>query len=484
MRKIAFWLSLVLLFIIPWEDTVSINTTGNPDDAASLTKFVGLGLAGLWFATMLLEGRFRKFHRFHAVVFFFFLVNIYSYLWSPNQYDTSYKVKTYAQILLLVLIFWELYQKPSEVRAGLQAYVLGGYVLIINTLVNYISGVSSVEYETRFAATGVNAVESAVLLLLGLPFAWYLFCTANKQKDRFFRAVNIIFLPLSIFATFLSGSRTSLFAIIPPLLFIFWPKKITISIVLRNETEACVDQSLVAEIRARYERVLESIESAARSAGRAADSVRLVTVTKTHPLETVRAAIEAGVRDLGENYAEEAAAKITAIGPMPGLRWHMIGHVQSRKADLVAAHFDMLHSLDSLKLAQRLNRFAGEAGRKLPVLFEVNVSGEESKFGYPAFDLPQWEALWAEVEQVLALPNLEIRGLMTMPPFADVPEQSRPFFRKMRALQEYLSRQFPPGSWDELSMGTSADFTVAVKEGATLVRVGTAILGARQYPGG
>ncbi len=245
-----------------------------------------------------------------------------------------------------------------------------------------------------------------------------------------------------------------------------------------------MDQSLVAEIRARYERVLESIESAARSAGRAADSVRLVTVTKTHPLETVRAAIEAGVRDLGENYAEEAAAKITAIGPMPGLRWHMIGHVQSRKADLVAAHFDMLHSLDSLKLAQRLNRFAGEAGRKLPVLFEVNVSGEESKFGYPAFDLPQWEALRAEVEQVLALPNLEIRGLMTMPPFADVPEQSRPFFRKMRALQEYLSRQFPPGSWDELSMGTSADFTVAVKEGATLVRVGTAILGARQYPGG
>jgi PLP dependent protein len=245
-----------------------------------------------------------------------------------------------------------------------------------------------------------------------------------------------------------------------------------------------VDQALVDEIRVRYLHVMQQVAAAARSAGREPASVRLVTVTKTHPLETVRAVIAAGARDLGENYAEEALEKIQAVGAVDGLRWHMIGHVQGRKAELVAAHFELLHSLDSLKLAGRLDRFAGEAGRRLPVLLEVNVSGEASKFGYPAWDEEHWLALREEIRQIALLPNLEIRGLMTMPPYSEIGEESRPFFQRMRSLQVFLQEYFPQVTWNELSMGTSADFTVAIEEGATLVRVGTAILGTRQAAGG
>jgi PLP dependent protein len=240
-----------------------------------------------------------------------------------------------------------------------------------------------------------------------------------------------------------------------------------------------MDQTLVQGIRSRYQQVCEQIETAALRAGRATGSVRLVVVTKTHPLETIQAAIAAGIRDLGENYAEEAAEKIRTVGPLDGLRWHMIGHVQSRKADLVAENFNYLHSLDSLKLANRLERFAADAGRKLPVLLECNVGGEESKFGYAASTPEQWDTLRVEAEKIIQLPHLEMRGLMTMPPLYNDGELTRPFFRRLRELREYLSKQVPAASWDELSMGTSADFVVAVEEGATFVRVGTAILGHR-----
>jgi pyridoxal phosphate enzyme (YggS family) len=236
-------------------------------------------------------------------------------------------------------------------------------------------------------------------------------------------------------------------------------------------------------IHERYFQVLERIKQATQAAGRPAGTARLIVVTKTHPLESVQAAIEAGARDLGENYAEEAVAKIAAIGPGDGLRWHMIGHIQSRKASLVAGHFNMAHTVDSLKLATRLDRFAAEAATRLPILLEVNLSAEDSKFGYPAWDSANWDALRPEFEQIAALPNLEICGLMTMPPFADHPEASRPFFKRMRSLQTFLAKTLPWVSWQELSMGTSLDFAVAVEEGATLVRVGTAILGKRKAAG-
>lgn len=235
----------------------------------------------------------------------------------------------------------------------------------------------------------------------------------------------------------------------------------------------------IAAIRANFEKVSERIERAAQSAGRAAGDACLVVVTKGQPVEVIRAAAEAGARLLGENYPEESLPKIEALGRAIPIQWHMIGHLQSRKSAIVADHFDLLQTLDSLRLAERLERQLAERGRSLPVLLEFNVSGEESKFGWPAWDEAQWPALIPEVEQLMAFPHITLRGLMTMPPLYDDPEQTRPFFVRLRRLKEYLSRHFAALSLDELSMGTSADFEAAVQEGATLVRVGTAILGPR-----
>jgi PLP dependent protein len=239
---------------------------------------------------------------------------------------------------------------------------------------------------------------------------------------------------------------------------------------------------LVAPIRERTTRVLNAIAAAARKGGREGKAVRLVVVTKTQPVEIVRAAIEAGAQILGENYAEEAADKIARLGPQSGVEWHMIGHVQSRKAQLVAQHFNLVHSLDSLRLAERLNRCAGEVGRRLPVLMEFNVSGEKSKHGWAAAEETQWPDLLAELQALASLPNLKVRGLMTMPPLSSDPEAARPYFQKLRRLQGFLAGRVPEADWQELSMGTSADFVVAVEEGATLVRVGQAILGPRPTP--
>ena len=238
---------------------------------------------------------------------------------------------------------------------------------------------------------------------------------------------------------------------------------------------------LVSSIRENYQSTLDQIASAARNSSRDPGDVRLVVVTKSQPPEVVQAAIEAGVRILGENYPEEAVRKIQSLAGQSGVEWHMIGHVQSRKARLVADHFALLQSLDSLKLAQRLDRFVGEANRLLPVLLEFNVGGEESKAGWNASDESKWEALFSEVASILELPNLRVHGLMTMPPLETDPEDSRRFFQRLRQLRDRLASEFPQADWRELSMGTSADYPVAVEEGATLVRVGTAIVGARKY---
>ena len=238
---------------------------------------------------------------------------------------------------------------------------------------------------------------------------------------------------------------------------------------------------LVASIRENYLFTLDQIAASARKSGRPPEDIRLVVVTKSQPLEVAQAAIEAGVRILGENYPEEGVTKIQSLDHQSGVEWHMIGHVQSRKAKLVAEHFELLHSLDSLKLAQRLDRFSAESGRILPVLLEFNVGGEESKSGWDASDDSQWENLLPDVQSILDLPNLRVHGLMTMPPLETDPEDSRRFFQRLRLLRDHLSSAFPQADWRELSMGTSADYTVAVEEGATLVRVGTAIVGARKY---
>ena len=238
---------------------------------------------------------------------------------------------------------------------------------------------------------------------------------------------------------------------------------------------------LVYSIRENYFRTLNNIADAARKSNRNPNEVRLVVVTKSQPVEVAQAAIEAGVQILGENYPEEGVMKLQSLTGQSGVEWHMIDHVQSRKARLVADHFALLHSLDSLKLAQRLNRFAGERNRKLPVLMEFNVGGEESKYGWNASEESQWEMFLPEIASLLDLPNLRVHGLMTMPPLGTEPEDSRRFFQRLGRLRDYLASQFPQADWHELSMGTSADYGVAVEEGATLVRVGTAIVGTRNY---
>lgn len=234
--------------------------------------------------------------------------------------------------------------------------------------------------------------------------------------------------------------------------------------------------ALSDSIRERYEQTLARIAAAEKRAGRATGSTKLVVVTKSQPREVVEAAVEAGVKILGENYPEEAVGKIQAIGAA-GVEWHMIGHVQSRKAGLIPENFSLLHSLDSLKLATRLDRFA--AGRVLPVLLEFNVGDEASKFGWSASDETRWPALLAEIDIILKLKNLRVRGLMTMPPLFTEPERARPYFQKLRRLRDLLAGRFPSADWSQLSMGTSADFEAGVEEGATLVRVGTAIVGPR-----
>jgi pyridoxal phosphate enzyme (YggS family) len=214
----------------------------------------------------------------------------------------------------------------------------------------------------------------------------------------------------------------------------------------------------------------------------------LVAVSKTFPADVVLAAYEAGVRHFGENRVGEGISKITALEPYISDQlptWHMIGHIQSRKASRVVEYYDYVHSVDRLKIARRLSRCAEEAARNVPVLIECNVSGESSKYG---FALENWEqdearqsAFFAAVEQVLALPALDVRGLMTMPPYVEDPEEVRPLFVSLRLLRDALRERFPSVSWHQLSMGMTNDFEVAVEEGATIVRIGRGIFGPRSY---
>ena len=227
------------------------------------------------------------------------------------------------------------------------------------------------------------------------------------------------------------------------------------------------------------QRVLERIEHAASISGRSPQSIKLVVVTKKQPLELIHAVIESGICYLGENYPDEALPKIDALSAYQQIKWHMIGHVQSRKAELVSFKFDYIHSLDSLKLAERYDRFAALHHRKLPVLLQFNVSAEETKSGWDAWDKQQWIQLIPDLEKIVAMQNLRIHGLMTMPPYTENPEDARPYFVRLARLRDYLATRFPHSDWSELSMGMSGDYEVAIQEGATWVRIGQAILGPR-----
>ena len=225
-------------------------------------------------------------------------------------------------------------------------------------------------------------------------------------------------------------------------------------------------------IAANIDHVRSIIAESALRVGRAPEEITLVAVSKTMPVDLVQMAYNLGVTDFGENRVQEALPKIAAFHPQ-GLRWHMIGHLQSNKAGKVVSPFYCVHSVDSLHLAQTLSRHAGEQEKSLPVLLQVNVSGEASKEGMPLAEAPEL------ARQIVALPHIQVDGLMTIAPLVEDPEQVRPEFRKLRLLREQLRTELPQCSWQHLSMGMTDDYPIAIEEGATIVRIGRAIFGER-----
>ena len=231
-----------------------------------------------------------------------------------------------------------------------------------------------------------------------------------------------------------------------------------------------------AETRERLAQINGRIAAACARAGRSASEVTLVAVGKTVSAERICAAIQCGVHVVGENRVQEAADKIPRIAAATTGRtidWRLIGHLQSNKARRGVELFTAIDSVDSYKLAERLDRLAGEIGRRLPILIEVNLGGESSKSGLDSDDVLQ------VVQQIHGLSNLELKGLMTVPPYLDPPEEARPYFRRLRELRD-ASRSAAGEGFNDLSMGMSNDFEIAIEEGATMVRIGTALFGPRQ----
>jgi len=221
----------------------------------------------------------------------------------------------------------------------------------------------------------------------------------------------------------------------------------------------------------------EKILQAGKRSDRNPSEIALMAVTKTHPPARIREAYEAGLRLFGENRVQEFAGKASALADLPGARWHMIGHLQTNKAAKAAELFDAVDSVDSVKLAERLDAAARASNKKLQVLIEINVGGEDAKTGV-ALDSPELENLLAAAPRLEAL---NFRGLMTIPPFTEDPEGARPYFRMLRGFRDQIAaRNLPAITSETLSMGMSHDFAVAIEEGSTCIRIGTAIFGERE----
>jgi PLP dependent protein len=226
----------------------------------------------------------------------------------------------------------------------------------------------------------------------------------------------------------------------------------------------------LTEVRAR-------IDAAARSAGRDPSSVRLIAVSKTFPLDAVRDAYQAGQRDFGENRVQEALQKIAGSTDL-SIRWHLLGHLQTNKARKAAGSFAMIQSVDSVDLLEKLDRGSEEAGCDPQLLIQVDLAGETTKYGVPPSEVPRL------LDAAIACRAARVVGLMTLPPVPDTPEDARPWFRRLRDLRDqWQAAGAPAAMLRELSMGMSGDFEVAIQEGATMVRVGTAIFGSRHVDG-
>lgn len=231
---------------------------------------------------------------------------------------------------------------------------------------------------------------------------------------------------------------------------------------------------MAEEIRDRLARVRDEIARAAQRAGRSAKEITLVAVSKTFDPDIVQQVVDAGALNLGENRVQEAATKVGKV-KASDLRWHLIGHLQSNKARQAVSIFDVIHTIDSRELVARLDRMAGELARRPSVLVQVDIGQEATKSGALESELP------AIVEALDSASHLDFRGLMTLPPFFDSPELARSYFRRLREILDSLNRSRTTArKLSELSMGMSHDFAVAIEEGSTMVRVGTAIFGARE----
>src|SRR5688572_379654 len=235
-----------------------------------------------------------------------------------------------------------------------------------------------------------------------------------------------------------------------------------------------LEDSNADDLRLRLSGVWSRIEAAANRSGRARGAIKLIAVSKTHPANVLRAAIEAGMTDLGENRVQEAGPKIEELG-REAATWHLIGHLQSNKTRRAVQLFDMIHSIDSVALVEKLDRACAELQREeLPVLIQVDLGHESTKSGAVATELP------GLIGAVTSSERLKLTGFMTLPPFFEEAELTRPFFAKLRELRdEYQDRGVFGGAEGQLSMGMTHDFEVAIEEGATMVRIGTAIFGAR-----
>lgn len=228
-------------------------------------------------------------------------------------------------------------------------------------------------------------------------------------------------------------------------------------------------------LKENLEEVEEKIAKACERAGRAREEVTLIAVSKTKPVEMLQEIYDEGIRDFGENKVQELTEKYEVMPK--DMKWHMIGHLQRNKVKYIVDKVTLIHSVDSLRLAETISKEAEKKGVTVPILIEVNIAGEETKFG-----LSSKEEVISLTEQIAALPNLSVKGLMTVAPPAEDPEENRPFFREIRQLSvDITNKNIDNVSMEILSMGMTNDYTVAIEEGATMIRVGTGIFGARDY---
>ncbi len=229
----------------------------------------------------------------------------------------------------------------------------------------------------------------------------------------------------------------------------------------------------------RYQRLQERIYSSALRAGRSPEDITLIAVSKTHPPEAIERAYRFGIRNFGENYVQELRTKQAHFPrtTYPDLQWHFIGHLQRNKAKFLVGNVALIHSVDNLRLAQKISQLAVDRNLTVPILLQVNTSGESSKYGCDP------EQLFALAEHIFQLPNLHVRGLMTLAAYLSPPERTRPMFALLRTLRDRLEQRFPEfAPLPELSMGMTNDFEIAIEEGATMIRIGTALFGERSAP--